>query len=343
MSEKLVLLKRQKSYPINSRRANRYPNYINNVNQFIYTDNQNILSDNYNTNLFLDDNINTNTNNYDNRNQKNNNRKLFKSVNNAHNKNNQIYFDEGELVRLKNENISLFSSLKKIEEDSKYKDIEINGYKMKLKALLNHIKEKNNMLYQKNNLILQLFEEQEKSPNYRDRGIGRDNLANNLLRISNNQIQKYKNKNTELANKINEQNRFIITERKKFMNYISKIKGDYNRIKADSREKEIKIKNLCNLFKKSRNNISNSINISNNISLDNNNKQANLKKTQFGLQIINNKINNNNYITKNYFMIKNKVINKNDNDYDLMNKLKDLENKNEQNDKIISLKEKTIN
>ena len=197
MNEKLVLLKRQKSYPINSRRANRYPNYINNVNQFIYTDNQNILSDNYNTNLFLDDNINTNTNNYDNRDQKNNNRKLFKSVNNAHNKNNQIYFDEGELVRLKNENISLFSSLKKIEEDSKYKDIEINGYKMKLKALLNHIKEKNNMLYQKNNLILQLFEEQEKSPNYRDRGTGRDNLANNLLRISNNQIQKYKNKNNK--------------------------------------------------------------------------------------------------------------------------------------------------
>ena len=195
MKEKLILLKRQKSYPLNSRPSNRYLNKEHNYIQNIaYTqNNNNILSEEYNNilenenmeidDLYNDDNI------------KNNNIHTFKSINDRYK--NKYYLDLKESNRLKKENNSLFTSLKQIEKESKIKDIEINRYKQKMKALLNQIKEKNNILYNKNNLILKLYDEQEVNHNLLKKN------SNTLLRSYNDQLQNFKNKKNELENKIN--------------------------------------------------------------------------------------------------------------------------------------------
>ena len=323
MKENLILLKRQKSYPVNNIPLNRYMSTENDYEKKISnTQNNNILSDDYN-------------NYYRNKNRKiNSNIHIFQSINNRYN--NKFNLDINESSKLKRQNISLLNSIKFFEKKLKMKDMEINGYKQKMKALLKQIKEKNSAIYKKNNLIIKLYDEQEY-----------DN-TNDILRISN---YKLKNKNNQL-----------ITERKKLINCISKIQNDYNKIREDSLDKDNQIKSLLNFFTR-KNKSTNSRNINNNniINILNNiDNQIEYEKYNFEIQIISkNKKNKNvdvqhaqrvqrddNYkISKNNFMIKNILFsNKKKNDYnELMNSYKELENQKKQLEQLLSLKEKVIN
>ena len=324
MNNQLILLKRKKSFPINSRPSNRYSNFDNyiknNMTQKNMPDINNISiiinNDNININDLYPKNI-----------------KEYKSANIKNIINNKSFFlDLEENLRLQKENISLYSSLHKAEEESKLKDEEINGYKEKVKALLKQVKEKNNILFKKNDFILKLYEENKTNKNLQNF------LENNLLNLSNYKLSKCLNKNKQLQNQIKEQNKYILMERNKFLNCITKIKNDCNKIREDSIDKDKQIKSLLNVFIKKKNNSNDDLAKNNNVKIFNN-KETFYQIEKFGIEIQNNgKINNKNFITKNYFMIKNKVFNRCEKDIG-----NNLENQKKQSDKIIELKEEIIN
>ena len=241
MNGEFIYINNQEEYPLNSRYSNLYYS-----DKKFHTQNNFYINKDININSINDDD-------FPKSNSKMNNIYIFKSPNKK-NKDNDI-LSRNETNRLQKENISLISSLKKAEKESKLKDAEINIYKQKMKALFKQVNDKNDMLYKKNNLILQLYEEQEAQMNQ-----GQNlNEVENAIRLSNDKINKYKNKNRELIYKITEQNKYIKSisnEKVQLKKYISKIKRDYNKIKEHSAEKDNQIKSLFNFFKRRRNNSS---------------------------------------------------------------------------------------
>ena len=230
MTEKLNFLNRKKSYPLNTRYSN---NYLNRNDKILLNQNNNYLSCDTNNvndnNLYMDDDINQLK---DIETQKMNNIHIYQSINNRYN--NKINFDTKESTKLQKEYISLYVSLKQIERESKLKDVEIDGYKLKMKALIKQIKRKNKNLNKSQNIILKLCEEQKINQNFMD--------INNDIMLSNNKLIKYKNRNVELLKKIKEKNYALSLERKKFM----KLQNDYIRIREDSKDKENQFKNRIN-------------------------------------------------------------------------------------------------
>ena len=315
MNENKIFFKKQKSYPVNSRASNRYINYNNNNLNNFYTQINNNFSPNGYNNLYIDDNI-LNTN------RKMNNINLYHFTDN----NNKINLDINQ--GLQKENSYLRYSLDKLKNNSNLKDIEINKYKKKIISLLNCVKMKNNELNMKNKLLSILNNEQD------IRQILNENENNNIniLSLSANKLTKYKQKNEELKNKMN----YFLTERKNLFNYINKIKSDNIKIKKENDEKDAKMKSLINFYK--RKNI--------NISPNKNNSSDNFYNQ---MQIIspNKELNNKNYVTKNYFTIKNKVYNttgKNNFDNNkLLNSYKELKIQKNEIEKKLFLKEKMIN
>ena len=315
MNENKTFFKKQKSYPVNSRASNRYINYNNNNLNNFYTQINNNFSPNGYNNLYIDDNI-LNTN------RKMNNINLYHFTDN----NNKINLDINQ--GLQKENSYLRYSLDKLKNNSNLKDIEINKYKKKIISLLNCVKMKNNELNMKNKLLSILNNEQD------IRQILNENENNNIniLSLSANKLTKYKQKNEELKNKMN----YFLTERKNLFNYINKIKSDNIKIKKENDEKDAKMKSLINFYK--RKNI--------NISPNKNNSSDNFYNQ---MQIIspNKELNNKNYVTKNYFTIKNKVYNttgKNNFDNNkLLNSYKELKIQKNEIEKKLFLKEKMIN
>ena len=315
MNENKTFFKKQKSYPVNSRASNRYINYNNNNLNNFYTQINNNFSPNGYNNLYIDDNI-LNTN------RKMNNINLYHFTDN----NNKINLDINQ--GLQKENNYLRYSLDKLKNNSNLKDIEINKYKKKIISLLNCVKMKNNELNMKNKLLSILNNEQD------IRQILNENENNNIniLSLSANKLTKYKQKNEELKNKMN----YFLTERKNLFNYINKIKSDNIKIKKENDEKDAKMKSLINFYK--RKNI--------NISPNKNNSSDNFYNQ---MQIIspNKELNNKNYVTKNYFTIKNKVYNttgKNNFDNNkLLNSYKELKIQKNEIEKKLFLKEKMIN
>ena len=315
MNENKIFFKKQKSYPVNSRASNRYINYNNNNLNNFYTQINNNFSPNGYNNLYIDDNIL-------NANRKMNNINLYHFTDN----NNKINLDINQ--GLQKENSYLRYSLDKLKNNSNLKDIEINKYKKKIISLLNCVKMKNNELNMKNKLLSILNNEQD------IRQILNENENNNIniLSLSANKLTKYKQKNEELKNKMN----YFLTERKNLFNYINKIKSDNIKIKKENDEKDAKMKSLINFYK--RKNI--------NISPNKNNSSDNFYNQ---IQIIspNKELNNKNYVTKNYFTIKNKVYNttgKNNFDNNkLLNSYKELKIQKNEIEKKLFLKEKMIN
>ena len=315
MNENKTFFKKQKSYPVNSRASNRYINYNNNNLNNFYTQINNNFSPNGYNNLYIDDNI-LNTN------RKMNNINLYHFTDN----NNKINLDINQ--GLQKENSYLRYSLDKLKNNSNLKDIEINKYKKKIISLLNCVKMKNNELNMKNKLLSILNNEQD------IRQILNENENNNIniLSLSANKLTKYKQKNEELKNKMN----YFLTERKNLFNYINKIKSDNIKIKKENDEKDAKMQSLINFYK--RKNI--------NISPNKNNSSDNFYNQ---MQIIspNKELNNKNYVTKNYFTIKNKVYNttgKNNFDNNkLLNSYKELKIQKNEIEKKLFLKEKMIN
>ena len=315
MNENKTFFKKQKSYPVNSRASNRYINYNNNNLNNFYTQINNNFSPNGYNNLYIDDNIL-------NANRKMNNINLYHFTDN----NNKINLDINQ--GLQKENSYLRYSLDKLKNNSNLKDIEINKYKKKIISLLNCVKMKNNELNMKNKLLSILNNEQD------IRQILNENENNNIniLSLSANKLTKYKQKNEELKNKMN----YFLTERKNLFNYINKIKSDNIKIKKENDEKDAKMKSLINFYK--RKNI--------NISPNKNNSSDNFYNQ---MQIIspNKELNNKNYVTKNYFTIKNKVYNttgKNNFDNNkLLNSYKELKIQKNEIEKKLFLKEKMIN
>ena len=226
MKEKLKFLNNEKPYSKN----NMYFHYLNSSDKILLNQNNNYLSNdiiNLNNNKNIEDNIDINKLKRI-ENQKTNNIHIFQSINNKNR--NKINLNKEENNQIQKENISLYSSLKQLEIESRLKDAEINGYKIKMKSLIKQIKEKNKNLNNTKSIILKLCDEQVSNQNSLD--------INNTIKLSNYKLQKYKNRNNELLYKINEQNNVISRERKKFM----KLKNDYIRIKEDSKDKDNQIK-----------------------------------------------------------------------------------------------------
>ena len=310
-------LKRQTSYPKNARQKNFYLHYDNFINKLSNTQRNFYLSNKFNK-FFCED---INKINHECRNEKGIDKK-YKSTGIGNINNYNLNSEE----RLEEENKYLFSSLNKLKEDLLFKDQEIEEYKEKMMSLLRSIHNKNNIINNKNYFIARIISENCNNKKMIE------NEKNKLLILSNRRLQNYMNKNSELKNKIIEQNKYILTERKKFMNFISKIKDNYNKIREDSKKKDNKIKSLYILFTKNKKKIRK--NLSQNIYYN----QLNYNISKYRFQINNKKINNNNFITKNYFMIENKRIIKNskgNND--------NLEAEIKKNKEIISLKEKLKN
>ena len=325
MNENKILLKKQKSFAINSRATNRYLNYENdNSINNLYTQNYNNPYQEENNNFNIYENKIYNA--YD-TNSKIDNIHKYKSTDNKYR--NQTDFDIND--NLKKENICLHTSLSKLQKNYKLKDIEIYKYKKNINSLIKCIKKKDYEINLKNKLLSAFYDEQEVRKMMNEN----ENNNINLLSLSNYKLQKYKQKAEELNNKINEQRNYFLTERKKLFKYINKIQNDNKKIREDSVEKDIKIKTLIN-FRKNINNSPVKNNTSNNF------------YNQMQLKSPNNNSNNKNNITKNYFTIKNKIYNAmgNNNNYDnnkLINSYRQLEIQKNETDKKLLSKENMIN
>ena len=332
MEEEFNFINTSRPYPLNS----RYSNLYYNDKQF-HTQN----------NFYINEDINLNSRNetdIPNSNSKMNNILSYRSPIKKHKDDGNLNSKEN--IRLQKENISLFSSLKKAEAESRLKDAEINRYKQKMKALFKQVKDKNNILYDKNNLILQLFEEQETRMNQ-----GQNlNEVENAIRLSNYKINKYKNKNKELLNQISKKDKYIKNiskEKIQLKKYISKIQNDYNKIKEDSAEKDNQIKSLFNFFKRRRNNsykdnivntqtYSNSNNKLINIILNSSN---NLTENNVLTTASNNQLNNQNSNLKNSIIdknISNKFKSNFDDQLDIYKYSFTIENKNKLNNNYLN-------
>ena len=99
------------------------------------------------------------------------------NINYMNNNNNQnAYIDQ-----LKKENLGLLAFLNNIKKEIIMKDNEIDGYKEKVKALLNQVKDKNNDLNKKRNVIIKLNEEKEMINNNQKQN---NNTEYNLMKIN---------------------------------------------------------------------------------------------------------------------------------------------------------------
>ena len=98
------------------------------------------------------------------------------NANNIVNNNTNYYID-----KLNKENIKLRAFLNKIRKEILLKDNEIDGYKEKVKALLNQVKDKNDDLNKKRNVIIKLNEEKEMINNNQKES---NNTAFNLMKIN---------------------------------------------------------------------------------------------------------------------------------------------------------------
>ena len=234
-------LKKQKSYPYNNRRkSNFYLNNDNFINKITNTQNNFYLTGHYNNLIENDLNI---KDDYD---YNYNNNEPIHHIYKSYDTNNNTHYNFNIEEKLKRENRYIFDKLNDLKEELNIKEQEIEGYKNKIISLLNNIKNKNNIINDKNYFITKLIEENDNNRNNTEKNI------NNILRLSNSRLKNYMNKNSELKNTISEQRRYILSERKKFMNCISKIKVNFNQIKEDSKNKDKKIKTLYNLFMKEK-------------------------------------------------------------------------------------------
>jgi len=135
----------------------------------------------------------------------NNSKIIKKNKYNNKNKLNYIYDEpninddiNNYIFSLKKKNKNLQNNILKYIKEIKLRDNEIDGYKLKVKALLNQVTEKNNELNLKSNAIIKLSEEKEMNnketlSNYKNNNSDY-NLIKAQLQISKQNEEKYKKK-----------------------------------------------------------------------------------------------------------------------------------------------------
>ena len=305
---------------------NLYMNYIINRNSLpnnnnIVINNENINNDldinednNYYPNIIRTSRYNYNINNI-------NNSKNYKISNNINN-----YID-----LLQKQNISLQSRFKKMKRELVLKDNEIDGFKEKVKALLQQVKDKNIDLDKKRNVILKLNEEKE---------------INNI-----NQIQNNNNINNTEYNLLKIQLQISNREKEKLIKENQYLKAIIQKLNINNYNLK-KGKNINFLYEQNYNEDDKSSDFDNNNIIHENNNLNNLVINNFGLSIKGNVINNNKdqLLLQKDLQIKklNKIIeelkNKNEiqvNKYKI--EIEEINNNKKYIDSILQNKEKQIN
>ena len=195
-------------YMNNISSRNNFP--INNINIYENMNESNINKFNYYSNMIQTMRYNNNINN------------KLKQINEEKMNNNiSNYID-----LLQKQNISLQQNIKKFKREIILRDNEIDGYKEKVKALLNQVKDKNNDLDKKRNVILKLNEEKEinninQAPpnNINNINISDYNLMKIQLQLLNREKAKLLKDNKYLKEiiqklKLNKKNNFSIEKHK---------------------------------------------------------------------------------------------------------------------------------
>ena len=201
------------------------------------------------------------------------------------------------------------------------KDEEIDGYKEKVKALLNQIKDKNNILNRKNNTILKLNDEMEL------KNINNSNTEiiylKNQLQSTYDEMQKIKLDNKIIINNLNKQILIFKNEKQKLIQTI-------NSTKEECKQKDNRIRSLMKVFTRQKQN--NSIEDNEKPS---SNSNSNLKQNNYNTEFknFNYKDPLENLTSKfNFSFLKNKVANSLDDE--ILRKLTNNKNLNNYDDDV---------
>ena len=190
----------------------------------------------------------TNNNHFTNRNFNENGGNNYNYFEENNHKNNfDIKIIDRNIEKIKNDNIKFQTYIKKCKAKIISKDKEIEGYKEKVKSLLNRINEKNNEIILKDSIIVKLNEEKELNINLSNNIDDNSNIDKKSmqyqLELSFNEIEKYKKENIKLKQIIQNLNKKIDIMRA----FINK-KG--NIITYDRKQDNYVIKSFCLTFDK---------------------------------------------------------------------------------------------